>query len=646
MDKSNQSLTERIAFSLEQLRLFLTHFLFLAGPVICLFIVETLNKTNPIENLNWTELWMNLVLYAVVWLALWVVLGRRRRAAATGSMFFFLAGLANHYVLEFKGIILFPHDIQSWKTALNVAGTYDFTPDESIWTALALLAGYLLLLAFVAVPQEKREYPPKPLLTVGIPIVAAVTYCYFFFFSSWLIDAGIKTQQWKTQSNGWVLNFSLALRYSRVEKPDAFSLNNVDTLTQQLSTDRDSSVTLLDDAYCATLFDPTTTDENQEAPVPLLSLRNDPNGTQPLNIICIMDESFGDLSLFENLTTDNDALPFLHSMEENTIKGWMYSPVTGGGTASVEYEFLTGNSIALLPPGTVAYQLYVKAGLPSLFSWANHLGFHTTAFHPYDRTGWNRVAVYHDLGADTQLYREDVKAPYLVRKYISDQSDFEKLMEITDAEEGDRQFIFNVTMQNHGGYKQGWNHLSKQVDLTGKLSGVSEYATQYLNLMKETDCALETLIHHYEQSDEPTLIVFFGDHQGKLSDWFYERLYGKKLDERSLTEVQRQYAVPFFIWANYDLPEAQDVIISTNYLGALTALCSNYPTTAYQDYLMKLYEALPVMGRVSYISADGLVTEDEEALSETQQTLLEQYRILSYYNLFHRKESIDQRFFQ
>lgn len=632
--------------ALEELHVLLTHVLFLIGPLVSLLVVEILNETDPIENLNWTELWMNLVLYAILWLVFWLVLGRRRRAAAAGSIFFFLAGLINHYVLEFKGIILFPHDIANWKTALNVMNTYDFSPDASILTALSILIFYLLLLNFAAIPQKRREYLPYPWVTVTLPVVAAVVYCYFFFFSSWLIDAGIKTQQWKTQSNGWVLNFSLALRYSRVEKPDSFSLDRVEELTETLSQEPVGSVTLLDDAYCSTIYDLLTNDVQQDTPLPSVTISKDENGTQPVNILCIMNESFGDLSLFENLTTDEDAIPFYHSLTENTIKGWMYSPVTGGGTASVEYEFLTGNSISFLPPGTVAYQLYVKDEMPSLFSWAKDLGFATTAFHPYDRTGWNRVAVYEDFGAETQLYQEDVEHPFYVRNYISDHSDYATLRSITDAKKGDRQFVFNVTMQNHGGYKQGWTNLEEKIELSGALSGVSEYATQYLNLMHESDHALKDLLRHYEASDEPTLIVFFGDHQGKLSDWFYEKLYGKALNERALVEVQQQYAVPFFIWANYDIPEAQDVMISTNYLGALTALVSNYPTTAYQDFLCRVYEEIPVIGRVSYITGDGVVTDSKAALDEAQQTLLEQYQTLSYYNLFHRKESIDQRFFR
>lgn len=648
--KSQREKPKRSAAALQALRRgwrpAATHLLFWLGPLISLFIVETLNEKNPFTNLSNQQWWMNLVLYAIAWLIFWLVLGRRRRAAAAGACFFFLAGLANHYVLEFKGQILFPNDIASWRTAANVAGTYDFSPDKYIFGALAILAAYLLLLKFVALPQSKREVLHPAWLTL-LPVAAAVAYCYAFFFSSWLIDAGIKTQQWKTQSNGWVLNFSLALRYSRVEKPENYSLEGVEQLTQELTkSGGSSSMTLLSDPHMETAEDAATWDDGSGTPLSLLTVSTDEDGTQPVNIICVMDESFGDLSVFDALTTDTDAIPFYHSLTENTIKGWMYSPVTGGGTASVEYEFLTGNSISFLPPGTVAYQLYVKDGLPSLISWANSLGFTTTTFHPYEASGWNREQVYKDMGADTQLYQEDVENPEYVRSYISDECDFSVLESITSAQQGDKQFIFNVTMQNHGGYKQGWFNLPESVQLTGTLAGVSQYTTQYLALMNKTDAALEQLLTYYSSVDEPTMIVFFGDHQGKLSDWFYERLYGKELDERNMEELERQYVVPFFIWANYDIDEAQDVMISPNYLGTLMAKLSNYPTTGYMDFLAGLYGSLPVINKVGYVAADGTISGEAEELTEEEQELLLQYETLSYYNLFGgRDESIDQSFF-
>ena len=348
-----------------------------------------------------------------------------------------------------------------------------------------------------------------------------------------------------------------------------------------------------------------------------------------MNIIAIMNESFGDLTIFEDLKVSEDPTPFLHSMEENTIKGLMYSPVTGGGTASVEYEYLTGFSTQFQPPHTVAYQLYVEDGMPSLSSLAYAQGYHTSALHPYASTGWNRPLTYRYMNYQEQYYQDDWKNPRMVRRYISDQSSYEKIFEITEGANGQPSFIFNVTMQNHSGYAQGWNNLEKSIQVDAAQKETDPNSEQFFALMRESDKALEQLITYYSQVEEPTLIVLFGDHQPALKNAFYETLYGKPLSERTTEEVLQQYAVPFFLWANYDIEEQQDVILSANYLGVLTAQTAGLPLTGYMNFLSQLYERLPVITPVGFITGDGRAVKKEELSQEEAQWFYD-YSVLNY----------------
>ncbi|MCD7843551.1 MAG: LTA synthase family protein [Clostridiales bacterium] len=631
-------------------RLWRSRLIFCLSPIAALFMVEIMNEKNPFTNLNFIELLMNMIWYVMFLFILWLIFGRRRRAATVYMVVMFVIGMVNHFVLLYRGRILFPQDITSWQTAANVAGEYDLSPDIYIWGALAILVLWMALIRFVMTPQPKREYFTRKSVTLGM-VTASAAYIIAFFFTPWLPTVGIEAQQWRTQSNGFVLNFSLALRYSRVQQPDDYSEETLTELVTDLTEDEESDgMTLYSASYIASQYDAATQDEDI-VPDELITVTTDEDGTQPVNIICIMDESFGDLAIFDTLEISEDSIPFYHSLTENTIKGWMYSPVTGAGTANVEYEFLTGNSVSFLPDETTAYQLYVRDNMPSLVSWAEALGFSTTTIHPYYSSGWNRVQVYNYFGVDTQLWNTDFLNPKYVRGYISDQSDFEMIESITEAADGESTFIFNVTMQNHGGYRQGWSNLTREVTLTGSMYGSSDYTEQYLNLMRETDNQLQDLIEYYSQVDEPTMIVLFGDHQGKLSSWFYEyKLYGKDLDDRTLEELELMYVAPFFIWTNYDSQEAQDVMLSTNYLGALAALVSNYPTTEYMDFLTDVYAQLPVVQTIGYINSDGLLTDEETDLTEEQQELLSQYETLSYYNLFgykkQRIDSIDETFFK
>lgn len=561
---------------------------FLLGPWVCLWMVEILNENNVFKDLAAWQVLMNMIFYYCIFVALRLILGRNRRAAAVGTCFCFLFGLVNHYVLRFRGRILFPADITGWRTAANVAGGFDYSADVYITQAAILLVAYLSLV-FFCTPQKKRA---------KIPALGAIAlwgtmicYCYAFFCTGMLPALDIYTQQWVTQRNGFLLNFSIALRYSSVDKPEGYSKDTVLELMEQY---------------------------------PGIPAQAD---RKPVNIVVIMNESFGDLTIFDNLNASEDPTPFLHSLEENTIKGWMYSSVTGGGTATIEFEYLTGFTSLFQPPHTVAYQLYVEEGMPSLAALAGSQGYATTAFHPYKSSGWNRVLAYQYLDFDRQMYEEDVPNPYLIRSYISDKSDYEMIYRSTEKE--DSSFFFNVTMQNHSGYAQGWYNLPRHIELPSSLKAADRTAEQFLDLMKESDLALEELITYYSQCEEPTLVVFFGDHQPPLTNAFYEELYGKKLSERTTQEVLQQYAVPFFLWANYDIEERQDVVISPNFLGVLTAQTAGLPLTGYMEFLADLYEVMPAITPVGFVTADGQFLKKSE-LNQEQQDWLWKYEVLNY----------------
>ena len=574
---------------------------FLLGPWLSYIMVEVLNNNNPFTAHSTEQDLLNLIWYYLIFWLFRMLLGRKVLAGGVSAVACFLFGLANHYVLSFRGRIIFPCDLLTLDTAAVVAKSYDYTPDKQIWIALAVLGGYLLLLllAHIVYHPKGRQRLGRKLLWGSI--AGMVIYLFAFFFTPLLPTIGIYTQQWRTQQNGFLLNFTTAIRYSFVSEPDGY---DADKVAQTARSYRSQSVT---DA-----------------------------GELPENLIFIMNESFSDLTAaFPNLELSEDPLAFYHSLTENTVKGTMISPVTGGGTANVEFEYLTGDSLAFLPSSTVAYQLYLYDGCPSLVSQAKDLGYHTIAFHPYLSSGWNRTSVYPWLGFDEVHFQEDVQDPQYIRNYVSDLSDYEQLFRWTEENDGPT-MIFNVTMQNHSGYSQGWNNLSGDVNVTGGAKS-SSITTQYFSLMKESDQAIQALVEHYSQVDEKTMIVFFGDHQPPLGNTFFETLYGKKLDERDPEEVQQAYETPFFIWVNYDIPERDDLRISSNYLGVLAAEVAGLPLTGYQQLLSRLMDALPVASTAGYVTAEGQITQEVEELPGYVQSLYREYELAAYNHLFDEK---------
>ena len=362
------------------------------------------------------------------------------------------------------------------------------------------------------------------------------------------------------------------------------------------------------------------------------------------NIIVVMNEAFSDLSVIGDFQASEDYMPFFRSLygSENTISGNVFVSVLGGNTANTEFEFLTGDTMAFLPTGSIPYQQFISDELPALPELLREYGYTTTALHPYNSNGWRRDSVYPLLGFDDFLYNGTFHYQKRLRGYITDEAAFQEI--IRTYEEKDEEgpfFSFLVTMQNHGGYAKEWNGFERTITVSGREEDELSRINAYLTLLKVTDDAFRDLISYYEAVDEKTIILMFGDHQPNVETGFLEELYGKDYDELSPEELALRYQTPFVLWANYDIEEAENVDISANYLSTLLMDAAGRPKSAYQNFLSELREKLPVITANFAIDADGNFYSSSEY--DQLADVLEDYEIIQYYHLFdneHRKDEI------
>ena len=587
--------------------------LLLLLPVLAFALVEYLNY-NSWDDFTPVQIALNLAWYYLLELVFYFV--RRRRRVAAAKWAFGIAwgiGMANHYLISFRGRTLFPGDFLTLRTAANVAGNYDYRPDSMQWLTIGIFAAVLVLLSFLP-REEKRLFDWR-----GFAPAAAGTAVFLaaFFGTGWVEGLGIEPSMWTTRGNGLVLNFTVCLKYMKVEKPDSYSQETLAALAGENPSDAADAAASAD------------------------------GGIRPVNVIVIMNESLSDLSVLPGVESNMDAMPFLRSLTENTVKGYAYSSVFGGTTANSEYEFLTGNTTAFLPAGTVPYQMYVSHGDPSLVGQMEALGYTTIAAHPYRSSGWNRPTVYADYGFDEVYFESDFQDRAYMRGdertgYVTDRCDYENLIRwYEEKEEGQPLFLFNVTMQNHSAYQMAWTNLPKEVWLTGELENRFQTVNQYLSLVYQSDQAFEDLIDYFSQVEEPTMILLFGDHQPQVATNFYTDVLGTNPDTAT---AQKKQMVPFVLWANYDIPEAQGVELSLNYLSALLMDTANLPMTGYQKFLSQLWETAPVINTVGIRDAQGNWYGENAALPEELDGAIEDYKVLLYNNVFDKKDRVENFF--
>lgn len=587
-------------------------------PIVAMTMVECLNG---VFTWDWNPLTLllNYVLYWMLYGIVYIFSGSIRLAMIIVHSLVFLLGITNHYVYNMRGTPFIPMDLFAAGTAANVASAYDFSFNYQIVIALVLLT-------FVHIAAYKLHSPQFDLTgkiasrtffaTLNVTIIS------LFLFTNLYANAGLKPDFWNQargyRYSGVVLNFLLNTKYVHLSEPSGYDADEIPEIIDEVLATSDTAANV---------------------------------GTQPAkkqpHIICIMNESLSDLRALGDVKTNIDYMPYLNTLTENTVRGNLYVPVIGAGTSNTEFEFLSGASTSFFPAGSNAFMLYVDDPLKTLVSTLMGQGYSSRAFHPYYASGWNRPTVYKNMGfsnavflenimdnrllqqfaetGDKALFESIVEAAYpnqnmLLRHYISDSYDYKKVIEMYEQRDDSQPFfLFNVTMQNHGGYTQQSENFKQEVyvvDENGQMatkvnsSGevVPQYpkANQYFSLMKRSDDAFRDLVKYFEAQDEPVIICMFGDHQPNVEKNYIRELLGAaSILNLTPEQTQQQYVTPFYIWANYDIEEREIERLSVNYLSSYMMQVAGVQMPTYNRYLLALSETLPVINNVGHIDALG-----------------------------------------
>lgn len=580
-------------------------------PIISFYLMEAFEH-NALAEVRQEAQWFNILIFELIAWTLYLLIGRMTTALRIELAFALAFGLTNHYVMAFRSTPFVPWDLLSVRTAASVAQNYDFTP-----TPRMIVVTVLFVLLMVAVRVLRKVPRIKLPIRLGSAVLCGLALCLFVntlqqetFQNKHYLYPFLFTPAYMTKVNGMAVTFAMDLAYVAVDKPEGYSAEEAQkTLEQYGNTDN----VFADDE------ENTNDSKNRGA---------DANNKDLPNIIVIMDEAFSDLSVVGDLETNEDYMPFMHKMQQgadHTITGYAQVSVCGGNTANSEFEFLTGNTMSFLPSGSIPYQQYITKDTPSLASYLASLGYETYAQHPYYASGWNREKVYPLLGFEHLNFIDDYANKTYVRKYVSDDADMQHIIDTYEnKEDGKPAFIFNVTMQNHGGYTDAFSDLSEDVHATNYNSEVLD---RYLSLIRLTDQSLEKLVDYFSNVDEKTVIVFFGDHQpsdtvaAQVQDSML--LPGESVPDEQL---RKRYQVPYLVWANYDIDGATQQNTSLNYLSAEVLKAAGVPTDAYQNFLLDLQKSYPVMSAAGRTDA-----------SDADENMLNTYKKLQYYNLFETK---------
>ena len=271
-----------------------------------------------------------------------------------------------------------------------------------------------------------------------------------------------------------------------------------------------------------------------------------------------------------------------------------YSQVSVGTSSDSEFTINTSLMPAKVGVAFVSYFDREYVTIPKLFK---SLGYYNMSFHANKGDFWNRNSMYKSLGYDKFYDQKAFKIDETIGLGLSDKSFFRQLTPILKKENDNHQNFYAtlIMLTNHTPFPDISSYSKDPLDLKMYVTENGETKAypylegtvlgRYLQSVHYADEALGELMEHLETNGllENTVLMFYGDHDARLSSSEYKRFYNydykndKTLDETDPNYKKYGYyehelnrSVPFFFWSKNDNQKINKTI--TNVMGAYDIL--------------------------------------------------------------------------
>ena len=542
-------------------------------------------------------------------------------AAATTSVFL-AGGITNRLMILLREEPLSYADLAQFKEGIGILKTFD----ASIFTAM-IIGIVLVVLVFFALliffRPTKLKWHTRLILIILSVLLAFTAYQTIYtstsIYNTYAIQGNMYRDKDVYSSKGWIYCFIYDIQFQSHQAPKNYQRKEFE-------------------------------EKEKEAADPA-AYKN----TAKPHVILIMDEAFTDLSENVNLVFNNYQDPlenYNRIAADAVVSGHIGVDTYGGGTAKTEFEVLTAIDIDALGKNVNPYDL-IRSKQNSLASIFKSLGYDTAAIHAGEGWFYNRQNVFSHFGFDdfycigNGFSEDDEKKG----GYISDAVTFAKIEETIEPylEDGNDTplFITCITIENHGGYLSKFGITEPNFDAGVILNDRQKnLLSNYFYGLIDSDIALNSLVEKLEKSDEPFIVVYWGDHYPSLEDVYDYTGYGYHFTE-SVFEHMNVFFTPFFIWGNdaaknavpleenaenYDLGE--DALFNAAFLGStLLQLLDIEDLSPYMSYANEMRDTLPLSGWYGFIDNEGNISSTvPEKYAEAE----ELYEKWSYYMFFDR----------
>ena len=523
-------------------------------------------------------------------------------AISLSSLVMLIVAIANYYKMLVVGEPIYPSDLSMISNIDEIIGYVKNLLSPTLIIGLLVIIALLAILSFIC---RKGFKLTMKLRVIFFAIFIAYLASIFYYEKSPLkplVNSTVYFTKWNQlnyyQQNGFLFGFITNLQNDLMIKNDHYTEANLQKI--------------MDD------YTKKAEDYNESADL-----------SQQPNIITIVSESLSDPTVFNQLTFSEDPLPNLRQYLETYSSGHFLSPFKGNRTANVEFEYLVGFTNSLLLEGTIPFQqaLSSKPEIPSFISFMDQLGYTSVAIHPNNAAFYKRSQVYPALGFDEFLSIDKMKHLDYIdsQKYVSDQSVFDELY--AELEAADRPiFAYGLTMANHIAIfdKKFGENTIEVLDANGEHNTEME---TYAEGLKQTDLALKEFITKIENYDEPTLVIFFGDHLINFQSDIHEQ-HGYIEKDTDALRAKLFFETPLLIMSNMDDFQIENIDdVSPIFIAPLILRELNLPLSPFYVFLLDLYEEFSVLHNNFKLDANQNQVDE---LTEHQEQLLLILELIQY----------------
>jgi phosphoglycerol transferase MdoB-like AlkP superfamily enzyme len=590
-------------------------------PVLAIFWLEITNKLSRFQFWEWYQrnalpFYFALMIGILLFLMMIAVTGRIYIGIPLTLLGIWAVGQLHVQKRNFLGDPLYPWDFYQIRNAINIIPHLNLTMKWSVLAALRFLGfGSLVLFGLWLIYYGTKKFKIHPVIRI-CAVGSILSFLFYLGFTSHgtktvLPKFGIRDIVWDQRTNyslnGFTTGFFINLKYSWIQAPPGYGKRAIQTFREQFTVSSAG-----DEAW----------QENRRP-----------------HLIFIMNEAFWDPKRLPNVEFSKDPIPNFTRLSKEHPSFDLVVNAIGGKTANIEFEVLTGFSTRFLPVGSVPYNQYVSRPMRSMVSVLKQRGYRTVAVHPYYKWYYMRERVYQHLGFEEFIGAADFINPQYRGKFISDVSLSEKIIEEFERTEAQKpMFLFSVSMQNHGPYKEGRYDTPPLVTVSSdflkqeNLEGLQTFTQG----MYEADASLQILVEYFKEKEEPVAIVFFGDHLPMLGYGYstYVQtgfLSTAKEEDWSLQERMKMYSVPLLLWTNFEVDRMDYESVGANYLFSVLFEGLGMGQEPFERFLSTRFQDIRASIRNLTVDAKEQLSHE---MPEDQKILEEIQRLLQYDLMF------------